>query len=38
MSTFNLHVVSLDKVFYDGPCDSLTIPAVDGERGNYGRS
>lgn len=33
MSTFNLHVVALDKVFYDGPCDTLTIPAVDGEKG-----
>ena len=33
MSTFKLHVVSLDKVFYDGPCEALTIPAVDGEKG-----
>ena len=33
MSTFNLHVVALDRVFYDGPCDTLTIPAVDGEKG-----
>ncbi len=33
MSTFNLNVVSLDKVFYDGPCDALTIPALDGEKG-----
>ena len=33
MSTFNLHVVALDKVFYDGPCDALTLPAVDGEKG-----
>lgn len=33
MSTFNLQVVALDKVFYDGECESLTIPAVDGEKG-----
>ena len=33
MSTFNLQVVALDKVFYDGDCESLTIPAVDGEKG-----
>ena len=33
MSTFNLQVVALDRVFYDGPCDTLTIPAVDGEKG-----
>ena len=33
MSTFNLHIVALDRVFYDGPCESLTIPAVDGEKG-----
>lgn len=33
MSTFDLQVVALDKVFYDGPCDALTIPAVDGEKG-----
>lgn len=33
MSTFDLQVVALDKVFYEGPCDALTIPAVDGEKG-----
>ena len=33
MNTFNLQIVSLDSVFYDGPCESLTIPAVDGEKG-----
>lgn len=33
MSTFNLQVVALDKVFYDGECESLTIPAIDGEKG-----
>ena len=33
MSTFNLQVVALDRVFYDGPCEALTIPAIDGEKG-----
>ena len=33
MSTFNLQVVALDRVFYDGPGDTWTIPAVDGEKG-----
>ena len=33
MSTFNLQVVALDRVFYDGPCGALTIPAIDGEKG-----
>lgn len=33
MSTFHLQVVSLDNQFYDGPCEALTIPAVDGEQG-----
>lgn len=33
MSTFKLNIVALDKVFYDGLCEALTIPAVDGEKG-----
>jgi F-type H+-transporting ATPase subunit epsilon len=33
MSTFHLEVVALDRVFYEGDCESLTIPAVDGEKG-----
>ena len=33
MSTFNLQVVALDRVFYDGPCEALTVPAIDGEKG-----
>ena len=33
MSTFHLNIVALEKVFYDGPCEALTIPAVDGEKG-----
>ena len=33
MNTFKLQVVGLDKLFYDGVCEALTIPAVDGEKG-----
>ena len=33
MNTFKLQVVALDKLFYDGVCEALTIPAVDGEKG-----
>lgn len=33
MNTFKLQVVALDKLFYDGACEALTIPAVDGEKG-----
>ena len=33
MNTFKLQVVALDKLFYDGVCEALTIPSVDGEKG-----
>ena len=33
MSTFDLNVVALDREFYHGPCDALTVPGVDGEMG-----
>ena len=33
MNTFDLQIVALDRVFYDGPCETLVIPAVDGEKG-----
>ncbi len=33
MSTFDLNVVALDREFYHGPCDALTVPSVDGEMG-----
>ena len=32
MNTFSLKVIATDKVFYDGKCTSLIIPALDGER------
>jgi len=31
MSTFFLQIIASDKVFYDGMCESLIIPAMDGE-------
>ena len=32
-STFTLRVIASDKIFYDGKCIQLIIPAVDGEIG-----
>ena len=31
MSTFSLKIISTDKVFYDGKCEYLVIPTIDGE-------
>lgn len=31
MSSFNLKVIASDKVFYDGRCECLIVPALDGE-------
>ena len=33
MDTFGLKIIASDKVFYEGRCRKLVIPAVDGERG-----
>ena len=30
MKTFNLKIIASNKVFYDGECQSLTIPYIDG--------
>lgn len=30
---FHLEVLASDRVFYTGPCESVTIPALDGELG-----
>ena len=30
MKTFKLKIVSSNKVFYDGECQSLTVPYIDG--------
>ena len=33
MDTFQVHILAADRIFYEGPCVSLTIPVSDGERG-----
>lgn len=33
MNTFGLKIIASDKVFYDGRCRKLIIPAPDGEKG-----
>ena len=30
-NTFSLKIVATDRVFYDGRCEMLTVPALDGE-------
>lgn len=32
MATFHLNIVSSNRIFYDGPCHCLIIPALDGEK------
>ena len=31
MSTFHIKIITSTKVFYEGPCYSVVIPALDGE-------
>ncbi len=33
MKTFSLEIVAIERVAYSGPCESLVIPATDGEFG-----
>lgn len=33
METFQVHILAVDKTFYEGPCVSLTIPTSDGQQG-----
>ncbi len=33
MDAFTVHILAADRTFYEGPCESLVIPASDGERG-----
>ena len=33
MSTFNLEIVAIDKVFYRGECEYLVFEGLDGEKG-----
>ncbi|MSS64785.1 ATP synthase F1 subunit epsilon [Velocimicrobium porci] len=32
MNTFSLRIVASDKIFFDGKCQLLVIPAIDGEK------
>ncbi len=32
METFQVHILAADHTFYEGPCESLTIPTSDGEQ------
>ncbi|MCI8921725.1 ATP synthase F1 subunit epsilon [Oscillospiraceae bacterium 21-37] len=32
MEAFQVHILAADKTFYEGPCESLTIPTSDGEQ------
>jgi F-type H+-transporting ATPase subunit epsilon len=31
MSSFSLKIIASNKIFFDGKCESLTVPALDGE-------
>ena len=33
MKTFNVHLLSANRTFYEGECESLVVPAVDGQYG-----
>lgn len=33
METFQVHILAVDRTFYEGPCLSLTVPISDGEQG-----
>ena len=33
MNTFTIHILSADRLFYEGPCESVIVPALDGQYG-----
>lgn len=33
MNTFNVRILSAEKPFYEGDCESITVPTPEGERG-----
>ena len=33
MEPFQVHILAVDRTFYEGPCLSMTIPTSDGEQG-----
>ena len=37
MESFQVHILAADRTFYEGPCESLTIPTSDGEQGILAR-
>ena len=37
MDTFQVHILAADRSFYEGPCESLTVPTSDGELGILAR-
>ena len=33
MNTFTIHILSADRLFYEGECESVIVPALDGQYG-----
>lgn len=33
MKTFNVHILSASRTFYDGECESLIVPTIEGQYG-----
>ena len=33
MKPFSVHILAADNVFYQGPCESLIVPTIDGQYG-----
>ena len=33
MKPFSVHILAADNVFYEGPCESLIVPVIDGQYG-----
>ncbi len=33
METFDVHIYAADRIFYEGPCESLIVPVVNGQYG-----
>ncbi len=37
MNTFTIHILSADRLFYEGPCESVIVPTLDGQYGVQAR-
>lgn len=35
MKQFNVHILAADNVLYQGPCESLIVPTIDGQYGIF---